>query len=145
MSEKDLESVCAIEKECFRDAWSPDQFENAVKGNTQKILVLENDGIVLGFGVIMTVLDECEILRIAVKNEYRRKGLGSVLLDSMLEQARENGAGIFYLEVRASNDPARMLYEKKGFTETGRRKDYYTNPKEDAVLMSLVRPVSLSS
>ena len=138
MSENDLESICEIENKCFLDAWSADQFKTALNGKTQKIMILENEGVIAGFGVIMTVLDECEVLRIAVKKEFRRKGMGSVLLDSMLEEGRKSGAGIFYLEVRSSNDPARRLYEKKGFTETGRRKDYYKNPKEDAVLMSLV-------
>ncbi|MBR4342579.1 MAG: ribosomal protein S18-alanine N-acetyltransferase [Lachnospiraceae bacterium] len=138
MSEYDLAEVCRLEKECFLDPWSENMFLSSKTENKQKILVLEDLGIIKGYGVIMTVLDECEILRIAVDSSYRKMGLGSMLLDGMMDFAMKDGARIFYLEVRDSNIPARVLYEKKGFKETGIRKDYYSNPTEDAVLMSYV-------
>jgi len=141
MTAEDIEAVMEIETESFGDPWSVGQFETILKGNTQTVLVAEKDGEILGFGVVMTVLDECEILQIAVKKNDRRAGTGFYLLEKMLELGKDKGAGMFYLEVRALNEPARKLYEKTGFSETGLRKDYYSNPTEDAVLMSLVRPL----
>ena len=141
MTDGDIDAVMKIEEEAFSDPWSVGQFEAILKGNTQTVLIAERDGELLGFGVVMIVLDECEILRIAVRKTGRREGTGYHLLEKMLELGKDKGAGMFYLEVRASNEPARKLYEKTGFSETGLRKDYYSNPTEDAVLMSLVRPI----
>ena len=115
MSEEDLSDVFEIESECFKDAWSKEQIGSALKSSNQKIFILEDNGKITGFGVTMSVLDECEILRIAVRKQFRRNGMGSFLLQKMLDEGKENGTGIFYLEVRASNEPARKLYEKKGF------------------------------
>ena len=87
----------------------------------------------------MQVLDECEILKIAVGMPYRRKGIGEKLLTTVMKKASETGARLFYLEVRESNQPAINLYRKLGFTETGRRDAYYSRPVENAVLMSCVK------
>ena len=141
MTAEDIGAVMEIETDSFSDPWSVGQFEAILKGNNQTVLVAEKDGVLLGFGVVMTVLDECEILQIAVRKTGRREGTGFYLLEKMLDLGKTRGAGMFYLEVRASNEPARKLYEKTGFSETGLRKNYYSNPTEDAVLMSLVRPL----
>ena len=134
----DISGVCMIEKECFSDPWSSGMMESSLKDKNQQVFVIEESGKILGYGAVMMVLDECEILRIAVSGSFRRKGLGSRLLDEMIAFGKTGGSRLFYLEVRASNTAAVKLYKKKGFKETGRRKNYYTNPTEDAVLMSYV-------
>ena len=137
MEISDASSVYEIEKECFTDPWAKMVFENFKDERGQHFFVAESDSV-LGYGTVMTVLDECEILRIAVGMAARRKGIGENLLNEMMDFAKNNGSRLFYLEVRESNTAAINLYKKAGFIESGRRKEYYTNPKEDAVLMSRI-------
>ena len=136
METDDVSKVYEIERNCFTDSWSKDSLLEYTKGGGHAVLVAENEGDIIAYGCTLKVLDECEILRIAVKPDYRGKGIGAALLEEMIKEAYEKGARIFYLEVRESNSPAIGLYNKLKFTESGRRKDYYRNPSEDAILMS---------
>lgn len=95
--------------------------------------VAGNDSI-LGFLVARHLAPEWELENIAVAPNARRKGIGQQLLDTLLAAARETDSESVFLEVRDSNQPARALYERAGFQQTGRRKSYYSNPVEDAVL-----------
>ena len=140
MEKKDAFKVYRIEKECFSDPWAESVFENFQNEKNQFFFVAEEKDI-LGYGTVMTVLDECEILRVAVDKSARRKGIGYNLLKEMTEFAKARGAKLFYLEVRESNKAALGMYEKYGFLESGRRKGYYCSPKEDAILMSLITEV----
>lgn len=88
-----------------------------------------------GFAALLCAPPESDILDIAVDLPRRRQGIGGQLLDALLEAGRARGITTFYLEVRAGNVPARSLYEKKGFEQIGYRKNYYTDPLEDAVVM----------
>jgi len=97
-------------------------------------LVIEDESGIQGFLVGQTHADESELQSIAVRAAGHRHGFGSQLLTKFLEQAREGGAKSVYLQVRESNQAARAFYEKWLFQESGRRKDYYTGPVEDAVL-----------
>jgi ribosomal-protein-alanine N-acetyltransferase len=90
----------------------------------------------VGYGGIMTVLDESDVVNIAVLPNFRCKGYGRMLLQSLEDMARKNGASLLHLEVRQSNVPAIGLYEGFGFTTDGIRKNYYTKPLENAVLMT---------
>jgi ribosomal-protein-alanine N-acetyltransferase len=90
--------------------------------------------VVLGFLVARLVAPEWELENIVVAPTARRIGLGKQLLDALLATARETNSDAVFLEVRESNTAARDLYEKAGFKVTGRRKSYYTDPREDAVL-----------
>ena len=96
----------------------------------------EEDGAVLGYAVLSAVLDEGNLDNIAVAPEYRRRGVADALLGALTGFGRECLA-LLTLEVRASNAPAIALYEKHGFAAVGRRKNYYSAPREDAVLMTL--------
>lgn len=98
-------------------------------------LVVEQDGEVVGFIVGRVNHNECEIENVAVHGLARRHGLGSRLLGEFLDQVRSRGAGEIWLEVRESNLAARALYEKWAFVETGRRKQYYHEPLEDALIL----------
>lgn len=127
----DASSIAEIEAECFSDAWS----ENAVKIQIERkqITVYKENGNLLGYCIFMTAADEGEILRIAVKPDARKCGIGRKLLDGAVKIMASRGASEIFLEVRASNKDAISLYEKFGFIKTGIRKNYYEN-KEDAIL-----------
>ncbi len=103
-------------------------------------LVVEEDGEVCGFIVARQVDYEWEIENIAVRGPARRRGLGTRLLGEFIDLARSRGAKTIYLEVRESNHAARLLYEKLAFEEAGRRKAYYSDPDEDAILFGLSLP-----
>jgi ribosomal-protein-alanine N-acetyltransferase len=98
-------------------------------------LAVSEECEVLGYVLLSVIADESEILNIAVAPLHRREGIGKQLLESALCEARSRGAENCYLEVRASNESAIHLYTFFGFTKVGLRKQYYTKPKEDAVLM----------
>ena len=99
--------------------------------------VAERDGVVAGFLLGRMAADEFEILNMAVSRAYRQSGIGSKLLESAIESSRSAGISHVYLEVRASNKPAIALYARHGFSECGRRAQYYRNPVENAVLLSI--------
>lgn len=139
MNDEDVPFVYEIEKATFSDLWSEGTYKNYKDGKGQSYYVARDKGRVAAYCVVMQVLDECEILRIAVGMPYRRKGIGEKLLTAAMKKASETGARLFYLEVRESNQPAINLYRKLGFTETGRRDGYYSRPVENAVLMSCVK------
>jgi ribosomal-protein-alanine N-acetyltransferase len=99
--------------------------------------VVELKGVLVGFLIGRVVVDEFEILNMAVSQAHRRSGIGSKVLDTALEFSRTAGSARAYLEVRASNGPALALYKRHGFGESGRRAQYYRDPVEDALLLSL--------
>ena len=96
----------------------------------------EEGGELVGYCGIVTVLDEGDIVKVAVSEKYQRRGVGHRLLEETIEKLREKGVRVFHLEVRKSNQAAVGLYEKLGFVRDGIRKNYYENPVEDAILMS---------
>ena len=114
--------------------WSVRHYEKALSSG-RLTLVIEEAGQVKGFLVAISQAGECEIENIAVIGEARRRGLGSHLMGEFLHQIRSSGASAVFLEVRESNLPARALYEKWAFIEAGRRKAYYHDPPEDAVIL----------
>lgn len=135
-TEEDLDAVYGIEIRSFATPWSLESFRSALTAfGTEIWLLTDNEENLLGFGCVMTVAGEGEVLNIAVDPAYRRKGYGEILLAALLQSAEKNGAEQVFLEVRESNTPARTLYEKYGFEPIGIRKRYYTNPTEDAVCM----------
>ena len=101
-----------------------------------KVFTVLREGKTAGFLILSTVLDEAEILEVAVSEDLRRCGLGSEIMDEVYDWCGKNGVSQIFLEVRESNFPARAYYKKYGFVENGIRKNYYRNPAEDAVLMS---------
>lgn len=120
--------------------WDESHYRAAfARGNPSErvIVVLEEDARPQGFLVAKPIGPEWEIENVAISPAARRRGLGSRLLVEFLSLARNNGARQIWLEVRASNQAARKLYEKGGFRESGRRPGYYHNPDEDAILYHL--------
>lgn len=130
-----IPAVAALEAVCFpADPWP----ESILSRAGEKITVAEENGAVLGYIVFSSVLDEGSVDNIAVAPEHRRRGIADALIADAVESSRKAGLRFIYLEVRASNAPAIALYEKHGFCEAGRRRDYYEKPKEDAILMTKV-------
>ncbi len=117
--------------------WDESHYRAAfARGNPSErvIVVIEEDGQPQGFLVSKPIGPEWEIENVAIRSAARRRGLGGRLLVEFLQLARNNGAQQLFLEVRASNTPARKLYERWGFRESGRRPGYYHNPEEDAIV-----------
>lgn len=135
MAERHLAALAAIEKACFHAPWSESMLrEELGKGI---FLVAEWDGQAVAYVGCQTVLDEGYITNVAVSPDYRRQGIARALIAELTAQARTVELAFVTLEARASNAPAITLYEGAGFVRVGVRKNFYTAPTEDAVLMTL--------
>ena len=123
--------------------WSRQEYEKLFSPEPdfrRTLLVMEEEGLVAGFIVAHAVEREWEIENIAVRGQARRRGLGSHLLGEFLDSVRDHGGQAVFLEVRESNMAARKLYEKWAFSEAGRRKGYYQDPPEDALVFRFSFP-----
>lgn len=135
MEERHLAALAEIEKACFHAPWSEAMLrEELGKG---LFLVAERDGQAVGYVGCQTVLDEGYITNVAVSPDCRRQGIARALIAELIAKARAAGLAFVTLEARASNAPAIALYEGTGFGRVGVRKNFYTAPTEDAVLMTL--------
>lgn len=135
MSAADLEAVAAIEKDSFTDPWPLESFRTELNtNNLAYYLVARLDGEVVGYIGAWLILEEVHITTLAVAEPYRRRGIASRLVETLIEETRPKGARFLTLEVRPSNRAALKFYEKFGFTALGRRKRYYID--EDAIIMT---------
>lgn len=135
MNEGHVAQVAALEKLCFSDPWSETSVASELDNPLSLWLIAEEEGTVLGYVGSQTVLDETDMMNIAVQPECRRRGIAAALIGELVNQLRERGSHILRLEVRESNVPAIALYESMGFTQLGLRKNYYRNPKENALIL----------
>ncbi len=135
---KDLEAVYAIECESFSTPWSIEAMKKELCNPLAYYVVIEKEEQVVGYGGLWTVGDEGEIINIAVKKEYRGQGIGKALLGEILNYAKLRKVFQVSLEVRQSNAIAQQLYKYFGFKEIAVRKGYYSEPKEDALMMQLL-------
>ena len=134
----DLDAIHAIECASFGDPWSFETFRGLLRHPPASMEVAVGAaGALLGYAVAWHAADEAEIANIAVAPDARRRGVGALLLDRILRSAADFGARTVFLEVRESNGVARKLYEVRGFEIAGRRKKYYRQPDEDALIMRL--------
>ena len=140
MKEADLDQVMAIEKASFPRPWTPAQFKTEMERRLAVCLVARDGPEILGHLIFWLIPPEIHILNIAVKSAYRRQGLGRLLLDYLFALGQETGVKEVFLEVRPSNLSALNLYLQTGFVVTGRRKNYYSEDHEDALLMTKVLP-----
>ena len=136
MQADDIEAVTAVEKAAAEFPWPQSQFENSLNSN-HHCTVLEIDGVVLGFTVFSTVVDESTLLNMAVYPDIQAKGYGRLLLSRGLQAQQGRGAKQCFLEVRISNITAKKLYGSLRFNVVGMRKDYYPAKvgREDAYIM----------
>ncbi len=138
MDRSHLESIAALERQCFSAPWSIPMLEEELFNPQASFLVAEGEnGQVLGYAGLQVVLDEGYVNNVAVRPEYRRQGVASQLLEVFRRFGEGQGLAFLTLEVRDSNQAARALYARHGFVEAGRRKNYYQHPKEDAIIMTL--------
>ena len=136
MNPAHVASVAGIEKECFgTEAWSERSVASELENELALWLVAVENGDVVGYVGSQTVLGETDMMNVAVTAAYRRRGIAESLVQALVEELKAIGSHCLTLEVRASNTPAIGLYEKLGFQQTGLRKNYYRNPKEDALIL----------
>ncbi len=133
----DLPQLVKLEQESFHLPWSYGSLagELAGRGLWPKLHVLTIDGVIAAYTASNLVLDELQLYRIATAKEFRRRGLARRLLLEVWAEAQAKGASICTLEVRESNEGARKFYERLGFREVGRRKHYYSDTGEAAILL----------
>lgn len=136
MEEQDSKQIAKLEKEIFKDAWTQTGIEETWKEPHSFIIVAKEEGEVVGYCIVYCVLDEAEIAKIAVKETKRHIGVGKRLLEETEKKCLARNITRILLEVRESNTPARKFYVNQQFVEDGIRKNFYENPRENAVLMS---------
>ena len=130
----DLEAMAELERRCFPDPWSFRLLSDLLGAPYDSVFVLVSEDTLLGYVNVRVLGDEAELMRIAVVPEERGKRYGLTLLRAGLVEMCARGAEAATLEVRAGNAAAIRLYEKHGFLLAGRRKKYYENPVEDALI-----------
>ena len=136
MEEIHVRGISEIEKECFSSPWSESGIRSELDNPNARFFVAENDGIVIGYAGMHTVCGECYIANIAVRQAYRKNGIASALLMKLEETAKNENGEFITLEVRRSNENAIRLYSRMGYSNVGVRKNFYSKPTEDAVLMT---------
>lgn len=136
MEEKDSEQIAKLEKEIFKDAWTQTGIEETWGEPHSFIIVAKEEGKIVGYCIVYCVLDEAEIVKVAVKQSERHKGVGSRLLEETEKICLKRNIARILLEVRESNVTARKFYTKQKFVADGIRKNFYENPMENAILMS---------
>ena len=139
MTLQDAEAVYEISQNSFSESWTLESIQKEAGNPVASYFVAECDGVVVGYGGLWHVLDEGEVINIAVNKPFRKQRIGEKLLESLFEEAKAYHLGVIHLEVRESNIPARRLYEKFCFKEIARRKGYYHQPTEDAIIMEWVK------
>ena len=127
--------VAQLEKDCFRDPWSEKSIAGELDNPLSLWLVAVDGGRLLGYVGSQTVLDETDMMNIAVAKEDRRRGVARALILELVNQLAQQGSRSLTLEVRASNQGAIALYQSLGFVQTGRRPNYYRNPREDGLIL----------
>ena len=127
--------IAELEKLCFSDPWSEKSIETELSCRLSVWLVALEGEQVVGYVGSQTVIDESDMMNIAVHPDFRRRGIAEALVAELEAALRQRGSHALTLEVRDSNAPAIALYEKLGFAQVGLRKNYYRNPKEDARIL----------
>ncbi|MBP9946502.1 MAG: ribosomal protein S18-alanine N-acetyltransferase [Vicinamibacteria bacterium] len=134
-SPHDIAAIAAIETGSPQ-AWPAQAFEAELPHDPPTLFVLRASGRVVAFVVARVQPPEMDIVNIGVETNHRRRGLGRIVVRSLLDEARRAGVSNAFLEVREGNEAARQLYRNCGFAETQKRRGFYRNPTEDAVLMA---------
>jgi ribosomal-protein-alanine N-acetyltransferase len=137
MQPEDVDTALLIERQSFTTPWSATSFLSEVRSPASTALMAELNGTCVGYIIVKIVADECHLYDLAVDPKLRRRGIAKALLQNILKILDHTTVRFFFLEVRASNDPAINLYRAMGFSEYALRRSYYEKPTEDAILMRL--------
>ena len=135
-TEEDLSQILTIDRESLTPTWSREMFLDEINNKDSHFELAIMWSEIIGFCILRCTADEGEILRIAVSKSHRRSGIADKLMMSALSYSTENSLQSVYLEVRQSSEPAIKLYKKCGFEQIATRKDYYTEPIENAIIMA---------
>lgn len=135
MQPEHISQIAMLEKECFSSPWSENSIRSELTNPLSLWLVAVDGGTVAGYIGSQSVMGEADMMNVAVSPAYRRLGIAECLVLKLIELLRDNQISSLTLEVRASNDPAIALYQKLSFVQVGRRPNYYTAPKEDALIL----------
>lgn len=136
MTEEHIKAIAGIEQECFSDPWSEDALRSELTNEGAHFFTAVKNGEVAGYMGMHMVLDECYIANVAVKPSYRRQGIAESLLYTAEKTAKDKNCSFISLEVRVSNIPAINLYKKRGYISQGERKNFYSHPTENALIMT---------
>lgn len=137
MNKKDLDEIHAIETKSFSDPWSKYSMETMLEENNQAHCIVGTfGGEIVGYAFTWIVVDEMHIGDIAVKEDFRNQRVGTKVLKSLLETAKNRGCTVCWLEVRQSNNVARQLYDRFGFVQVAVRKKYYSDNGENALILA---------
>ncbi len=137
MEAKHIDAVLEIEKASFPSPWTKAIYTQEVGQEYSNCFVIIVDDDLAAYISSWSVLDECTINKIACRSDLRRRGYSTMLLNHLINKVCGNSVKYIFIEVRESNDRARAFYKKSGFAKKGIRKSYYSDTKEDAILMSL--------
>lgn len=137
LQEDDLATILVIESTVNAAPWSEASFRHELSHPHGIFLVARRQGEVVGYAGCWVLVDEAHITTVAVGPDHQRQGIGRQLVSALLKHSHEMGATCATLEVRASNDPARKLYQSMGFVDAAVRRGYYPNNREDAIVMWL--------
>ncbi|MCI6006121.1 MAG: ribosomal protein S18-alanine N-acetyltransferase [Blautia sp.] len=132
----DLDQVMEIEQDLFAVPWTKEGYFTFLTRENTMFLVVEEKGRILAYCGLLMVMDEGDVTNVAVRRDRQREGIGNFLMESLVRLADGMGVTTIHLEVRSGNETAIRLYERNGFTRDGIRKNYYTDPTEDALLMT---------
>lgn len=135
MNKSHIDGIMEIEKDSFAIPWSRASVEKELRNNLAIYAVVKENDKVVGYGGMWHVVNEGHVTNIAVHKDYRRKGIGNIIVNKLIEIAEEKEMIGLTLEVRKSNVPALELYRKNGFKLEGIRPEYYEDNKEDAYIM----------
>lgn len=134
LEERHLDGIIEIENDCFSPPWTRDAYKSEINRDVSEYVILEQDGIVVGYGGFRQAFDGADITNIAVRKEFRNMGLGKLIMRELTERAKKRNVRSLTLEVRVGNMGARALYEKSGFVSLGVRPGFYQDG-EDALIM----------
>ena len=135
MNSSHVEAIAELEKVCFNDPWSVNAINSELNNSLSLWLVAVEGERLAGYVGSQSVLGWADMMNIAVDPDFRGQGVGRRLIEELIAHLKKNSVTCLTLEVRASNDPAIRLYDKLGFTQVGRRPNYYRSPKEDALIL----------
>ena len=135
MTSAHVAQIAELEKRCFNDPWSENSIASELNNRLSCWLVALEGDVVIGYVGSQTVLGETDVMNIAVHPDYRNQGVAKNLIQTLMDTLSGQGSHSLMLEVRQSNEPARNLYASLGFETVGIRKNYYRNPKENALIL----------
>ena len=135
MNKDHVSQIAHLEAQSFSDPWSEKSIASELENPLSLWLVAEENGQVWGYVGSQTVLDESDMMNVAVDPGFRRQGIARALIETLIAELSKMGSRCLRLEVRVSNENARALYARMGFQQLGLRKNYYHNPKEDALIL----------